>query len=192
MALVVTINGGFAEVDAGSWLAGRGQPAAFSGALSRRRRTGWFLRDRSALDLVETTGRAWFADASRPFLTYIPCAAPLCAVSSKVLCAPASARAGAELVKTIPMGSKGAFAVTKFEVSSWDDMVRSVATAPISLSLWRLWQLMQLTKISSRGLQFIHSMTMIRLLLVIVAITPNYTLRQHTAASVVTRQYCST
>jgi len=134
MALVVTINGGFAEVDAGSWLAGRGQPAAFFGALSRRRRTGWFLRDRSALDLVETTGRAWFADASRPFLTYIPCAAPLCAVSSKVLCAPASARAGAELVKTIPMGSKGAFAVTKFAVSSWVVMASASRTTRISVA----------------------------------------------------------
>ena len=55
MALVVTIGNGFAEVGAGRWLMGRGQPAAFFGRAERRRRRGWLLRDRSRLDLVETT-----------------------------------------------------------------------------------------------------------------------------------------
>ncbi len=115
MTDAATIAGGFAEVDAGTWLAGRGQPAAFLGDAVRRRRKGFFLRDRASLDLVTTTGRAWCADASRPFLTHIPCAAPVRAVSSKVLVAPEAARSGAELVKVVPMSMKGALCVTSFE-----------------------------------------------------------------------------
>ena len=120
----VRIEGGFAEVGAGAWLMGHGQPAAFFGAAARRRRTGWFLRDRAALDLVETTGATWCADAARPFLTHIPCAAPITAVSAKVLVAPAAAHSGAELVKVIPMSRKGSFEVSKFgslEVSKSDE-----------------------------------------------------------------------
>ena len=115
MTDAATIAGGFAEVDAGTWLAGRGQPVAFLGDAVRRRRKGFFLRDRGSLDLVATNGRAWFSDAARPFLTHIPCAARVSAVSAKVLVAPESARSGAELVKVIPMSSKGALCVTSFE-----------------------------------------------------------------------------
>lgn len=114
MTETVTIANGFAEVGAGTWLMGHGQPAAFFGAAARRRRTGWFLRDRAALDLVETTGATWCADAARPFLTHIPCAAPITAVSAKVLVAPAAAHSGAELVKVIPMSARGALGVTHF------------------------------------------------------------------------------
>jgi len=110
----VKIEGGFAEVGAGAWLMGRDQPAAFFGSAVRRRRKGFFLRDRSILDLVETTGAAKCADARRPFLTHIPCAAPISAASAKVLVAPAAARTGAEVVKMIPMSSKGALCVTVF------------------------------------------------------------------------------
>jgi len=117
MSLSVAIENGFAVVDAGTWLAGRGQPAAFRGEAVRRRRKGWFVRDRASLDLFETTGRAWFADASRPFLTHIPCAAPVAAVSSKVLVAPAAAWSGAELVKVVPMSVRGALCVTRFAVA---------------------------------------------------------------------------
>ena len=83
----VKIEGGFAEVEAGSWLMGRGQPTAFLGSAVRRRRKGFFLRDRSSLDLVETSSSAKCADARRPFLTHIPCAAKVFAVSDKVLVA---------------------------------------------------------------------------------------------------------
>ena len=114
MALVVTIENGFAEVGAGSWLTSCGQPAAFFGTAVRRHRKGWVVRDRWALDLVETTDRAWLADAARPFLTYIPCAAPIFAVSHKVLVAPAEARTGSEIVKTVPMSLRGALGVTMF------------------------------------------------------------------------------
>ncbi len=110
----VTIVGGFAEVGAGVWLMGPAQPVAFFGEAVRRRRPGWVVRDRGRLDLVETTAAAKCADGTRPFLTHIPCVEPIFAVSDKVLVAPASARAGAELVKVVPMSSRGALCVTKF------------------------------------------------------------------------------
>ena len=110
----VKIEGGFAEVGAGVWLMGRSQPAAFFGSATRRRRKGLFLRDRPNLDLVETSSAAKCADARRPFLTYIPCAAPISAVSSKVLVAPASAWTGAEAVKVVPMSMRSALCITMF------------------------------------------------------------------------------
>ena len=114
MKAEVKIEGGFAEVGAGTWLMGRGQPAAFFGSAVRRRRKGLFLRDRGSLDLVETTSVAKCADARRPFLTHIPCAAPISAVSSKVLVAPAQAWSGAETVKVVPMSSRGSLGATLF------------------------------------------------------------------------------
>ena len=114
MDIVVTIENGFAEVGGGSWLMGRGQPAAFRGAAVRRRRKGWRVRDRGFLDLVETTGAAKCADATRPFLTHIPCAEPIFVVSEKVLVAPASARKDAQLVTVIPMTVRGALCATEF------------------------------------------------------------------------------
>ena len=114
MQETVKIEGGFAEVGAGAWLMGRGQPAAFFGSAVRRRRKGFFLRDRPSLDLVETTGAAKCADARRPFLTHIPCAAPISAASAKVLVAPAKARRDAHFVKLIPMSLKRALCVTEF------------------------------------------------------------------------------
>ena len=114
MQEMVKIEGGFAEVGAGAWLMGRGQPAAFFGSAVRRRRKGFFLRDRSALDLVETTAAAKCADARRPFLTHIPCAAPISAASNKVLVAPAKAHRNAHFVKLIPMSLKNALCVTEF------------------------------------------------------------------------------
>ena len=110
-----TIASGFAELGAGTWLTGRGQPAASLGDVVRRRRKGWFVRDRASLGLVESSGSTWFSDASRPFLTHIPCAAPVTAVSQKVLVAPAAARSGAELVRVVPMSLRGAICVTVFE-----------------------------------------------------------------------------
>jgi hypothetical protein len=114
MQETVKIEGGFAEVGAGAWLMSRGQPTAFFGSTVRRRRKGFFLRDRSALDLVETTSAARCADARRPFLTHIACAAPISAVSFKVLVAPAAARTGAEAVKVIPMSARGSLCITQF------------------------------------------------------------------------------
>ena len=133
MQETVKIEGGFAEVGAGAWLMGRGQPAAFFGSAVRRRRKGFFLRDRSALDLVETTGAAKCADARRPFLTHIPCAAPISAASAKVLVAPAAARTGAEVVKMIPMSLKGSLYVTVFG-EEWVVLATASRTARLQVA----------------------------------------------------------
>ena len=133
MQETVKIEGGFAEVGAGAWLMGRGQPAAFFGSAVRRRRKGFFLRDRSILDLVETTGAAKCADARRPFLTHIPCAAPISAASAKVLVAPAAARTGAEVVKMIPMSLKGSLCVTVFG-EEWVVLATASRTARLQVA----------------------------------------------------------
>ena len=114
MAVVVKITGGFAEVEAGLWFMGHGQPAAFFGKAVHRRRKGWCVRDRAKLELVETTASAKCADSLRPFLTHIPCAVSVFAVSGKVLVAPAGARKDAKLVKVIPMSARNALCVTEF------------------------------------------------------------------------------
>ena len=139
MSVPVTIEGGFAEVEAGRWLMGRGQPAAFFGSAVRRRRRGWCVRDRSRLDLVEVgsprpeaAGRAKCADASRPFLTHIPCAAPVFAVTDKVLVAPADARKGAQFVKVVPMSLRSSICVTEFG-EEWIVMATAGRTCRMSL-----------------------------------------------------------
>ena len=133
MQEAVKIEGGFAEVGAGAWRMGGGQPTAFLASAVRRRRKGFFLRDRSALDLVETTGAAKCADARRPFLTHIPCAAPISAASAKVLVAPAAARTGAEVVKMIPMSLKGSLCVTVFG-ENWVVMATASRTARLQVA----------------------------------------------------------
>ena len=133
MQETVKIENGFAEVEAGAWLMSRGQPVAFFGSAVRRRRKGFFLRDRSALDLVETTGAAKCADARRPFLTHIPCAAPISAASAKVLVAPAAARTGAEVVKMIPMSIKGSLCVTVFG-ENWVVLATASRTARLQVA----------------------------------------------------------
>lgn len=111
---MVKIENGFAEVGAGSWLMGRGQPAAYFGEAARRGRRGWRVPDRAYLDLFDTTGAAKCADSTRPFLTHIPCAAHIFAVSPKVLLAPAAARMDAKFVKAVPMSAMGSLCVTEF------------------------------------------------------------------------------
>ena len=122
----VSLESGFAEVGAGAWLVGHAQPAACFGEAVRRRRKGWVVRDRGRLDLVETTGSAKCADSTRPFLTHIPCAAPISAVSDKVLVAPASARSGAEIIRPIPFSVKSSICVTTF-AQPVTDMVKHAA-----------------------------------------------------------------
>jgi len=135
MSDAVTISGGFAEVGAGAWLMGRAQPAAFFGSVVRRRRRGWVVRDRGRLDLVETTAAAKCADASRPFLTHIPCAEPVFAVSDKVLVAPAGARAGAHSVKVIPFSLKASVCATEFGGDGgWVVMATASRTARIQVA----------------------------------------------------------
>ena len=137
MPVPVAIEGGFAEVAAGRWLMGRGQPAAFFGGAVRRRRKGWCVRDRGVLELVETDAAAKCSDSSRPFLTHIPCAAPLFAVSGKVLVAPAEARKGARIVRAVPMSARNALCVTEFgapdEGGAWVVMATAGRTARVAL-----------------------------------------------------------
>ena len=129
----VTIESGFAEVGAGAWLMGCGQPAAFFGQAVRRRRAGWCVRDRARLDLVETSAAAKCAYSSRPFLTHIPCAAPVFAVSAKVLVAPSAARSGAHLVRAVPMSARSSLCVTEF-ASEWLVAATASRTARIPLA----------------------------------------------------------
>jgi len=117
MVAGLKLESGFAEVDAGAWLVARAQPAACFGDAVRRRRPGWWLRDRARLDLVETTAAAKCAEAARPFLTHIPCAAPISAVSDKILVAPAAARTGDRILRPIPFSVKGALCITTFAQS---------------------------------------------------------------------------
>jgi len=141
MALAVNIEAGFAEVEAGAWLMGRGQPAAFSGTAARRSMRGWRVRDRSMLERVDTTGKARCADQTRPFLTHIPCPESVFAVSWKILVAPAEARSGAEAVKLVPMSMGGALCVTEFgrtaateDSPAWVVMATAGRTARIALA----------------------------------------------------------
>ena len=127
------VAGGFAEGGAGRWLMSRSQPTAFFGKAVRRPRRGLFLRDRQKLDLVETSAAAKCADARRPFLTYIPCAAPVSAVSGKVLVAPAESRKNSRLVKVIPMSLKNALCVTEFG-EEWVVMATASRTARLQMA----------------------------------------------------------
>lgn len=130
---MVTIENGFAEVGAGAWLMGRAQPAAFFGSALRRRRKGWVVRDRGSLDLVETTAKAKCADASHPFLTHIPCAEPIFAVSEKILVAPFSARKDAQTIRLIPMSMKSSLCVTEFG-GDWVVMATASRTARVQVA----------------------------------------------------------
>lgn len=112
------IENGMAVAAAGSWLAARGQPTAYRGTVRVRGLKGFVVPDRAAFSSVETSGEAYFAAAGRPFLTHVACAAPITAVSAKVLLAPAGARTGGELVRLVPMSWRGSVRTTKFG-SGW-------------------------------------------------------------------------
>lgn len=133
MSADVAIERGFAEIGAGAWLVSRAQPVASFGAFRRRPRRGWIVRDRARLDLVETDGRALCADAARPFLTHVPCAEPVSAVTDKVLVAPAAARTAAHFVKVIPMSLARAICVTAFE-REWVVMATASRTTRLSVA----------------------------------------------------------
>ena len=108
------IENGMAVTSAGTWLAARGQPAACRATSWTRGLKGLFVPDRAVFAVVGTSGEAWFADAARPFLTQLTCAAPITAVSAKVLVAPFAARTGAETVRLVPMSWRGAVRTTVF------------------------------------------------------------------------------
>lgn len=132
MSPMVKIENGFAEVEAGSWLMGHRQPVAFFGSAVRHSLKGWGAKDRASLSQVETTGIAKCADATRPFLTHIPCAAPVVAVSGKILVAPFAARRGSQLVRAIPMSAQSALCATELG-ESWVLMATMSRTCRVVL-----------------------------------------------------------
>ncbi len=126
------IENGFAKIGAGTWLVGAAQPTAALGNCLPHSLKGWLVPDRSRLHLIDVAGRACCAMAKQPFLTQIPCAAPLTALSAKVLVAPAAARKGARILRIIPFSFRNALCVTHF-TAEWVVMATSSRVTRISL-----------------------------------------------------------
>ncbi|MBP5299917.1 MAG: hypothetical protein J6Y80_00800 [Victivallales bacterium] len=126
------IENGFAKVGAGLWLVGSSQPTAFVGNCVPRALKGLWVPDRSKLHLVEVFEQAFCGGGKRPFLTQIPCAAPLMVVSEKLLVAPATAREKAQVLRVIPFSFRNAFCVTHF-ASEWVVLATSSRTTRVSL-----------------------------------------------------------
>lgn len=119
------IENGFAVTEAGSWLVGRGQPAAALGKFSVAGLKGFIVPDRRELAVLENEVEAYLSSASRPFLTHLTSVGQLSVVSSKILLAPLKARSEAKLLRVIPMSFRESFPVTRFK-SDW------VVTASVS------------------------------------------------------------
>ncbi len=126
------IEHGFARVAAGLWLVGASQPTAAVGSCLPRALKGLLVPDRSMLHVVEVAEWATCGSAKRPFLTQVPCAAPLTAVSAKVLLAPAEAREKAQVLRVIPFSFRNALCVTHF-ASEWVVLATASRTTRISL-----------------------------------------------------------
>lgn len=114
------------------WLVGASQPTAVVGSCLPRSLKGWLVPDRSKLHLVEITEWACCGASKRPFLTQVPCAAPLSVVSAKVLVAPAEGRQGAKVLRVIPFSFRNALCVTRF-ASEWVVLATSSRTTRVSL-----------------------------------------------------------
>lgn len=112
------IEHGFATLAAGTWLIGRGQPAAVCGAWTLTGIRGLFAPDRRDLSVLTTEQTAHLADAARPFLTHLTSVGNLTVVSAKLLTAPLAARSGSKFLRVIPMSLREAFPVTHL-VSDW-------------------------------------------------------------------------
>ena len=91
------------------------------------------LRDNQNPEDAAHGARAWCSSSACPFLTRIDCGAPVSAVSDKVLVAPAAARAGARLVKVVPMSLARSIRTTEFS-SEWVVMATRSRTARIALA----------------------------------------------------------
>ncbi len=127
-----TIENGFAKVEKGSWLVGAAQPTAVLGNCVTRSLKGWLVPDRSCLHIIEIEGTACCSNAQKPFLTQIPCAAPVTTVSAKVLVAPVSARKNGRVMRVIPFSFRNAICVTEWD-SEWIVMATQSRTTRISL-----------------------------------------------------------
>ncbi len=114
----VTLESGFAKVQAGRWLVGRSQPAAARGRVRLGGLRGFVVPDRAALQVAEAADDLFCAAADAPFLTRLD-ALPdqaLALISSKVLLAPFAARTGARRVKLVPFSWRSAVVVTEFKM----------------------------------------------------------------------------
>lgn len=127
-----TIENGFATVGKGAWLVGAMQPTAVLGNCVPRSLKGWLVPDRSKLHIAEVEGTARCGMATRPFLTQITCAAPVTAVSAKLLVAPATARKGGRLLRVIPFSFRNAICVTECD-TEWVVMATQSRTMRLSL-----------------------------------------------------------
>ncbi len=127
-----TIENGFAKVGQGSWLVGATQPAAVLGDSATHALKGWLVPDRCRLHTMELGGDAFCAMADKPFLTRIPCAAPLTAVSSKLLVAPAAARKCGRIIRVVPLSFRNAICVTEC-TSEWVVMATQSRTSRVAL-----------------------------------------------------------
>ena len=127
-----TIENGFAKVGKGAWLVGAAQPSAVIGECVTRSLKGLLVPDRAHLHIAELTEKGFFANAQKPFMTQIPCAAPLTVVSSKLLVAPAAARTGCRLLRVIPLSFRNAICTTEC-TSEWVVMATQSRTTRVSL-----------------------------------------------------------
>lgn len=126
------IEHGFATLAAGTWLIGRGQPAAVCGAWTLTGIRGLFAPDRRDLSVLTTEQTAHLADAARPFLTHLTSVGNLTVVSAKLLTAPLAARSGSRFLRVIPMSLREAFPVTHL-VSDWAVMATKSRIKRITL-----------------------------------------------------------
>ena len=110
------IEKGCARAPAGSWLTGRGQPAACLGACRSRTLPGFVVPDRAKVLVLAAEGDVYCAAADRPFVVRLD-ALPdetLNVVSEKLLLAPLGARTGAHNVKLVPFSFRRVTPVTEF------------------------------------------------------------------------------
>lgn len=128
------IESGFAKVEAGTWLTGRAQPAAWLAAATVKGLKGFIVPDRAQVQQLTTTGTAWLARSEAPFLTRLDALpdAPLKVVSSKVLVAPFEAREGAQALKLVPYSFQRALPVTRLR-KGWAVMATSSRTVRVTL-----------------------------------------------------------
>ena len=112
----VKVDSGWAKAEAGDWLTGRAQPAAFTGKVTVKSLRGFIVPDRALVRAVTSDGEIYCSASDAPFLTRLDALPdePLNLVSEKLLIAPLSARAGAKAVKLIPFSLQRATPVTEF------------------------------------------------------------------------------
>ena len=110
------IENGFAVVEAGSWLVGRGQPSAVLGKFTLNSLKGFIVPDRRELAVLNNESEAYLSSIERPFITHLPSVEKLSVISSKILVVPLAARNDAKLLKLIPLSLRDAIALTRLAV----------------------------------------------------------------------------